>query len=71
MSRPAPTVGRVRSPGFGPINIIVTIRATFGMLLSLAVYGDFLFPPGSRPSRDDIIHKCTALVIDGWAHRTN
>jgi hypothetical protein len=47
----------------------VTIRATFGMLMSLAVYGDFLFPAGARPSRDDIVDECLALLFEGWSHR--
>lgn len=55
--------------GFGPINIVVTNRATFGMLMSLALYGDFLFPATARPSREDIIEECLALVFDGWNHR--
>ncbi|RHW28114.1 TetR/AcrR family transcriptional regulator [Nocardioides immobilis] len=56
--------------GFGPINIVVTIRATFGMLLSLAVYGDLLFPSTGRPSRQEIVDECLALVFDGWDHRS-
>ena len=55
---------------WGPIDIVVTIRATFGMLLSLAVYGEFLFP-GDKPSRDDIVKECTAIILDGWVHRTD
>lgn len=57
--------------GFGEMNITVTIRATFGMLLSLAVYGDYLFPATDRPSREDIITECLTLVFDGWDHRTD
>lgn len=56
--------------GFGEMNIMVTIRATFGMLLSLAVYGDYLFPATAKPTREDIITECLTLVFDGWDHRT-
>lgn len=56
--------------GWGPIDIVITTRATFGMLMSLAIYDDFLFPGGIRPSRDAVVHECTALVLDGWMHRT-
>jgi AcrR family transcriptional regulator len=52
----------------GPIDIVVTTRATFGMLLSLAVYGDLLFSE-RRPTRDEIVQECTAIVLDGWTHR--
>jgi AcrR family transcriptional regulator len=53
----------------GPIDIVVTTRATFGMLMSLAVYGDLLFSE-RFPTRDEIIEECTAIVLDGWTHRT-
>lgn len=56
--------------GWGPIDIVVTTRATFGMLMSLAIYDDFLFPGGIRPARDAVVKECTALVLDGWMHRT-
>jgi AcrR family transcriptional regulator len=80
-NQPHDLLGRVLEPldelshreqpiaGFGPIDIVVTIRATFGMLLSLAVYGDFLFPATKRPTREEIIEECLALVFDGWNHR--
>lgn len=58
------------SLGWGPIDIVVTTRATFGMLMSLAVYDDFLFPADARPSRDAVVEECTALVLDGWMHRS-
>jgi AcrR family transcriptional regulator len=55
--------------GFGPIDIVVTTRATFGMLLSLAIYDEFLFPGGVRPDRDAVVRECTSIVLDGWTHR--
>jgi AcrR family transcriptional regulator len=55
--------------GLGRINILVTIRAMFGMLMSLAVYRDVLFPAGSAPTRQEVIDECLTLLFDGWAHR--
>ena len=61
----------VAAVGLVGIDIPVSIRAAFGMLLSFAVYGDLLFPGGRRPSRQRIVDECTSLLMDGWAHRGN
>jgi AcrR family transcriptional regulator len=51
------------------IDIPVSVRAAFGMVMSLAVYGDTMFPSNRHPGRDRILAECTRLLVDGWAHR--
>lgn len=54
---------------FPDIDIPVSVRAAFGMVMSLAVYGDTMFPSNRHPGRDRILAECTRLLVDGWAHR--
>jgi hypothetical protein len=54
---------------WGPIDIVLTTRATFGTLMSLAVYDEYLFPHGFRLARDAVVHECRAILLDSWIHR--
>jgi AcrR family transcriptional regulator len=54
--------------GWTGVDIPVTIRVTFGLVLSMAVLDDWMFP-GRRPSRERIINEMVAYMIHGLAHR--
>jgi AcrR family transcriptional regulator len=51
------------------IDIPVSVRAAFGMVMCLAVFGDSMFPSNRHPGRERILDECTRLLADGWAHR--
>lgn len=56
--------------GFTGVDIPVAIRATFGMVMAMAVLDDWLFPPGRRrPGRDRIVNEMVAFMVHGLAHR--
>lgn len=56
--------------GFVGVDIPVTIRITFGMVMAMAVLGEWLFPPGTDPpGRDRIVDEMVGLMVHGLAHR--
>lgn len=56
--------------GFNGVDIPVAIRATFGMVMAMAVLDDWLFPPDRRrPGRDRIVNEMVAFMVHGLAHR--
>jgi hypothetical protein len=52
-----------------PIDVFVTNRAFVGMLMSMALFEDWLMPAnnGRRPSRDEIIAELSQLILYGVA----
>lgn len=50
-----------------PVNILVTSRAFVGMIMSMALFEDWLIPAdnGPRPSRDEIITELSQLILYG------
>jgi AcrR family transcriptional regulator len=58
--------GHLQIPG---VDVEVTLRACFGMIMSMAVYGDSLFPADAHPGRQRILDECTAMIVHGWLHR--
>jgi AcrR family transcriptional regulator len=56
--------------GFTGIDIPVTIRLVFGMVISMAVLDEWLFPSARRrPGRDRIVNEMVAYMVHGLAHR--
>jgi AcrR family transcriptional regulator len=48
------------------MNILVANRAIVGMILSLALFDDWLLPAGKdRPTRDEVIEELAALILYG------
>ena len=45
----------------------VTIRVTFAMVVALAVFQDWLFPPEHRPDRQRIIDEMVQFMVHGLA----
>jgi AcrR family transcriptional regulator len=50
-----------------PVNVLVNNRAFVGMIMSMALFEDWLIPAdhGPRPSRDEIIAELSQLILYG------
>jgi AcrR family transcriptional regulator len=60
----------VTSRGFAGLDIPVTIRLTFGMVMAMALLDEWLFPPNRRhPSRERIVTEMVGFMVHGLAHR--
>jgi AcrR family transcriptional regulator len=60
----------INAAGYRDVDASVNPRAVFGMILSLAVLDDFLFPHGERyPSEKRVIKEIVSLVLHGVRHR--
>jgi AcrR family transcriptional regulator len=46
-----------------------TLAASTGMVLCMALFADWLFLPGERPSRDAQVDEIVAMTLHGVAHR--
>lgn len=46
-----------------------TLAATTGTVLCMALFADWLFPPGEQPSRDGQVDEIVAMTLYGVAHR--
>ena len=57
----------IEAHDLGPVNVLVTNRAFVGMLMSMALFEDWLIPAdhGLRPSRDEIIAELSQLILYG------
>lgn len=53
--------------GLTDIDVPVTIRLTFALVVSQAVFADWLFPDGKRPSRDLIVDEMVQFMVHGLA----
>ncbi|WP_433632644.1 TetR/AcrR family transcriptional regulator [Nocardia sp. CA-120079] len=49
---------------------MMTVRLTFGMVLSAVIHADLLFVGGSAPARADVITELTYYVLHGISRRT-
>lgn len=62
-------VDRVQSAidaqGLTGVDVPVVVRCVTGMVLSLVLYDDFLFPPKGRPTEDRILQEVVALTLRG------
>lgn len=53
--------------GMTDVDVPVTIRVTFAMVVALAVFQDWLFPPERRPTRPQIIDEMVQFMVHGLA----
>jgi AcrR family transcriptional regulator len=53
--------------GLNGVDVPITIRVTFAMVVALAVFQDWLFPPGKRPSEDRIVDEMVQFMVHGLA----
>jgi AcrR family transcriptional regulator len=60
----------VEPRGLGPMNVLLMNRAIIGMVMSMALFEDWLLHgDGPRPSRDEIIDEMAELVLHGIDRR--
>jgi hypothetical protein len=56
--------------GLAPINVLISNRAVIGMIMSMALYEDWLLPSnGNRPTRQEIVDELADLVLHGAVRR--
>jgi AcrR family transcriptional regulator len=53
--------------GLNSVDVPVTIRVTFAMVVALAVFDAWLFPPERRPSRERIVDEMVQFMVHGLA----
>jgi AcrR family transcriptional regulator len=53
--------------GLANVDVPVTIRVTFAMVVASAVFQDWLFPPERRPARQRIIDEMVQFMVHGLA----
>jgi AcrR family transcriptional regulator len=53
--------------GLHGVDVPITIRVTFAMVVALAVFQDWLFPPEKRPSKDRIVEEMVQFMVHGLA----
>ena len=53
--------------GLPDVDVPVTIRVTFAMVVALAVFQDWLFSPEKRPDRQQIIDEMVQFMVHGLA----
>jgi AcrR family transcriptional regulator len=53
--------------GLKDVDVPITIRVTFAMVVALAVFQDWLFPPDKRPSRERIVDEMVQFMVHGLA----
>lgn len=51
--------------GLTDIDVPITIRVTFALVVSQAVFGDWLFREGGRPTREDVIDEMVQFMVHG------
>ena len=54
--------------GLTEIDVPITIRVTFALVVSQAVFADWLFPEGKRPPRARMIDEMVRFMVHGLAH---
>lgn len=47
----------------------VAVRLVFGMILSVTLLEDWLFPPRRKPSRTRAVNEIVGMMLDGLTHR--
>ena len=56
--------------GFSGLDVPVTTRVAFSMVIGMAVFDEWMFPAGKRhPSEARVIEEMVAVLIHGVAHR--
>lgn len=51
--------------GLGGVDVPITIRITFAMVVALAVFEDWFFPPEKRPSTERIVDEMVQFMVHG------
>ena len=59
----------IAGQGLVGVDVPIAVRCVTGMLMSLVLYDDFLFPPGERPADDRILNEAVALTLRGIESR--
>lgn len=59
----------ITGQGLVGVDVPVTVRCITGMLMSVVLYDDFLFPPNDRPSDDRILTEAVAITLRGIESR--
>ena len=59
----------ITGQGLAGVDVPVTVRCVTGMLMSLVLYDDFLFPPDDRPTDNRILDEVVALTLRGIESR--
>jgi AcrR family transcriptional regulator len=66
-------VDRVQSAisdqGLVGVDVPIAVRCVTGMLMSLVLYDDFLFPPDDRPTDNRILNEVVAITLRGIESR--
>ena len=59
----------ITSQGLVSVDVPVVVRCVTGMMLSLVLYDDFLFPPDDHPSDERILTEVVSLILRGIESR--
>jgi AcrR family transcriptional regulator len=59
----------VTGQGLVGVDVPVVVRCVTGMILSLVLYDDFLFPPDDHPSDERILTEVVSLILRGIESR--
>jgi AcrR family transcriptional regulator len=59
----------ITGQGLVGVDVPVAVRCVAGMLMSLVLYDDFLFPPDDRPADNRILNEAVALTLRGIESR--
>ena len=51
--------------GLDGVEVPAPVPVTFAMVFAMAVFADWLFPPGGQPSRDEIVREITHCLREG------
>ena len=54
--------------GLDGVEVPAPVPVTFAMVFAMAVFADWLFPPGGQPSRDEIVGEITHCLREGIIH---
>jgi AcrR family transcriptional regulator len=55
--------------GWPAVDPMLAVRLTFGLVMSAAVFDDWLFPAGKRPSKARVVDELTEYMLHGLTDR--
>ncbi|ONH55555.1 hypothetical protein CcI49_29060 [Frankia sp. CcI49] len=59
----------IEQRGFVDVDVFWAMRLSFGLILSAAVFADWLYPAQGRPSREEFIEQMATYIIAALTHR--
>jgi AcrR family transcriptional regulator len=59
----------INDQGLVGVDVPIAVRCVTGMLMSLVLYDDFLFPPDDRPTDNRILNEVVAITLRGIESR--